>query len=91
MKQIIRIDMMSLAKIMCVLHAIVGVVIAIIFLIGASVSPNKEQGFSAALMMIVILPLLNAAIGFTTGCFLAWLYNILAGRLGGIKVETAEI
>jgi len=51
-------------------------------------------GSKAGIMMlvggvaaVVLLPLLYAALGFVFGALSAWVYNVVAGRIGGLEIE----
>lgn len=36
---------------------------------------------------VILIPLLYAVIGFVFGALSAWVYNVVAGRVGGIELE----
>ncbi len=57
---------------------------------GASQQLIANVGFisgAAGLSAIVIFPIAGAILGFLWGVILAFLYNIVAERIGGIEVE----
>ncbi len=98
-----KIDVMSAGKICAALHAILGFIGGVIVasLIGGLliwmpvVSPATSQlvniGFMsgvAGLSAIVLFPIAGAIFGFLWGVILAFLYNIVASRIGGIEVST---
>ena len=43
---------------------------------------------AAGLSAIVIFPIVGAILGFLWGVIAAFLYNIVAERIGGVRVET---
>ncbi len=79
-----RIDPMSLAKILGVVYGLLGIVggafVALLGLVSASFS--RAAG---GLVMILLAPVIYAAVGFIGGYIVAWLYNALAPRVGGIN------
>ena len=75
------------AKVFGVLYALMGVLFLPFFLLVAMFSPS-QNGFGVGLA--VFLPILYGvgAFVFTAiGCFI---YNLVAGWVGGIEVELAE-
>lgn len=91
MKRLTRIDVMSTAKIyalmMAVFGLLLGAMLAIMnyFLPTAAIEPEAtyKLGWSA----IVIFPIIYGLMGFLSGALMAWLYNLLAAKMGGIKLE----
>jgi len=41
-------------------------------------------------VLMVVAPLLYAGLGFLVGAITAWIYNLVAGRIGGIEIELGE-
>ena len=89
-----RIGPMSLAKITGTLYAIVGLILGAIFsfvaLVGAfSAGLSEEAGFPAVfgVAAIILLPLVYGGLGFVATLIAAWLYNLLAGVVGGIELD----
>lgn len=91
-----RIGAVSLAKINGTLYAIIGLFAGAFFSLMALVGGFAGQGPShvnplgvsmVGVGSIVFFPLLYGAVGFVFSLFAAWLYNILAGVVGGIRIE----
>lgn len=87
-----KLDVLSTAKIYTVIMAIVGLAVGFFIAIfgtaaglmtGAALGPYAGLG----LMSIIFLPIVLAIYGFILGAVGALLYNIVAGRIGGIKME----
>ena len=87
-----RFGPLSCAKVAGTLYTIVGVAI------GAAISlitwvggfgPNNPAGFggTAGLAAIVIFPVLYGVVGFVATYIGAWLYNLVAGLVGGIEMD----
>ena len=89
-----RIGPISCAKIAGTLYAILGIVLGAIFSLIGVAGAFATQGadnpifpmlFGAA--AIVVLPLLYGCLGFVMALIGAWLYNALAGWVGGIELD----
>jgi hypothetical protein len=75
------------AKVLGVLYALMGVVLMPIFLIAARFSPSESglsSGFALALPVIYGL---GGFVGTAIGCFI---YNFVAGMVGGIEIEVDD-
>lgn len=89
-----RIGPMSLAKITGTLYAIMGLILGAIFsfvaLVGVfSADLSDEGGFPAVfgVAAIIILPFVYGGLGFVATLIAAWLYNVLAGVVGGVELD----
>ena len=90
------IDVISCAKMMAAIHGCLSLLFVPFFLIAAFIS-FVAGGSSNALpavgilaigtLLAVILPFFYAAIGFLMGALGAWIYNLVARRIGGIKIS----
>lgn len=76
------IGVLSVAKIVGVIAALVGLVFGIPFAVVAYFTGPAWQ-----LVTAVALPLLYGAVGFVGGALYAWLYNVVSGWVGGIEVD----
>jgi hypothetical protein len=89
-----RIGPVSCAKISGTLYAILGILIGGIFsliaLAGGFASNTPEAAGAGAIFSvgaIVIFPILYGVSGFVATLIAAWLYNVVAGLVGGIEME----
>ncbi|HPN88197.1 MAG TPA: hypothetical protein PLH56_02550 [Candidatus Omnitrophota bacterium] len=84
-----RISPLSLAKISGLLLAILGfflgVLIAALTLV-ASLTQAKIQGASGY-FAIIVLPVVYGVLGFVLAFIQAWLFNIIAKKIGGLEIE----
>lgn len=84
-----RISPLSLAKISGLLLAILGfflgVLIATLTLV-ASLTQIKIQGASGY-FAIIVLPVVYGVLGFVLAFIQAWLFNIIAKKIGGLEIE----
>lgn len=92
-----RIGVMSLAKFQAVIMAIfgfiVGLFMALLFAVLGSITrpygaysasdPFSGLGFA----VIIVFPIMYGIIGFIFGAITAFLYNVIAGIIGGIELE----
>ena len=90
-----RIGPLSCAKIAGALYAAMGLIIGAFFSIAAIVggfaaADSGEAAFAAIFGVgaVVLLPLFYGALGFVTTLIAAWLYNVVAGVVGGIEIQT---
>jgi hypothetical protein len=83
-----RIGMLSLAKLQAVLLALMGLIFGIFYtIIGASF---LGVGFGLGLFFIIVFPILYAIGGFIIGIITAFLYNLVAGWVGGVEMDFGQ-
>lgn len=100
MKEIKKINAISLAKILglslALLGFIIGLVVGFVMFVIGSVF-GATSGITTLLapglgiIGFLIIPFLYGAIGFLLGGLSALIYNILASWVGGIKIEIEEV
>lgn len=90
-----RIDPMSVAKITGIIAAVFGLIAGIIFfLFGSMLGLSGGQGsglgmaMAGGFMSIILLPIMYGIFGFIGGLIQAWVYNIAAGYVGGVRIDT---
>jgi hypothetical protein len=97
--RITHIGPLSVGKVSFVLYGAIGLVIgagfAVFGLLGAAV--GGEEVSNAPLLgaifgvgAIVFLPLLYGGLGALSGIVMAWLYNLVAGLVGGVEIRTDD-
>jgi hypothetical protein len=89
-----RIGPLSCAKIAGTLYAIIGLLVGGVFSavsLASSLGSNGSGGMGFGPLIgagaIVAFPILYGAMGFVSTLVGAWLYNILAGAVGGIEMD----
>jgi hypothetical protein len=89
-----RIGPLSAAKITGTLYALLGVliggVVSLISMLGGFASASAEGAALGALFgmgAIVIFPVLYGGGGFVATLLGAWLYNLVAGFVGGMEMD----
>jgi len=96
-----RFGVWSVARLAAVLYAglgfIIGAIVALISLVGAGIASGLHDanipnaGMLTAFFgmgAIIVLPICYGLIGLIFGALTAALYNLFAGMVGGIEVET---
>jgi hypothetical protein len=89
-----RIEPISVGKLAGILYAaiglVIGVLVAFVGLIGG-MAGTKEFGALAGGLVgigaIIALPIFYGLLGFVVFMIGAWLYNVAAGFVGGIRID----
>jgi hypothetical protein len=93
-----RVGPLSCAKIAAIVYAALGllggVLLAIFSVLGAAISSTQKTvpispwiGVLTGAGAVVFLPIFYGAIGFLSALLGAWLYNLVASKVGGIEVD----
>jgi hypothetical protein len=97
-----KISPLSLAKVQTLFMAVFGLFVGLLYAgLGKILSGLPEEVQSQAGLTpevsaifgpwaILIMPITYAIIGFITGLIGAWIYNVIAKQIGGIKVELSK-
>ena len=81
-----RIDPVSYAKFGGALCAIVGLLIGLVVaLVGSSLGGTMIGGFGMA--AVIIAPILYGIFGFVASLITALIYNLVAGWVGGVRID----
>ncbi len=90
-----RVAPLSIAKVAGALYALIGLIagaIVALAALGGAFAADQDTGFMGPIMgvgAIVALPLLYGGFGFVFTLIAAWLYNVVAGMVGGIEFDVA--
>jgi hypothetical protein len=88
-----KIGVLSAAKIGAVVDAILGLIIAVIIFIFANLyapaftTITNMSVFGRGIVIVIALPIFLLIFGFIALAIETWIYNVIAGRFGGIKFE----
>jgi hypothetical protein len=89
-----RIGPFSLAKLAAALYAILGLIFGALFTLfgmaGFMASGGEGGGMMGAIFgigAIVILPIVYGCLGFIGSLLMAFLYNVIAGMVGGVELD----
>ncbi|MFS2020261.1 hypothetical protein ACEN88_27260 [Massilia sp. CT11-108] len=86
-KQIVQVSVMQSAKVMAVVYLVTA--IPVVVLAGLFMSSFMPAGASIA--MLIMMPVAYAIGAFIGAAFGAWIYNLVAARIGGFEFTTAEV
>jgi hypothetical protein len=89
MQRLAKLGVLSVAKHLAVLYALLGLLASAMALCVAFVqvvSGDMEQAI-VSIVAAVVFPFLYGVLGFLFAGLVAWLYNLIAARLGGIELE----
>jgi hypothetical protein len=86
-KQIVRVSILQSAKVMAVLYFVISIPFALLMMIPAMLSPAPGMGVG----MLILMPVFYMVFGFLFSLFGAWIYNLVATRIGGFEFQTVEI
>lgn len=93
-----RIEPMSLAKIYAVVSAVLmfafslpaACVMSMVGTMGSEYGGTGEFGAGLGLFVVILYPLFGLIFGFIGGFLWAWIYNLVADRIGGVELEFDE-
>lgn len=91
-----RIDALSAGKISGIIAAAIGLIAGLLFLLFGSMIAGlaSQQEGSGLLAMgggiagVILLPILYGVFGFIGGVIQAFIYNLAARFVGGLRIET---
>ena len=84
-KQIIRVSPFQNAKVMAVLYLVLSIPFALMMMLmptGAGMMPW---------WFLILMPVLYLVLGFIFTLIGSWVYNLVAGQVGGFEFTTAEV
>jgi len=85
------VGVISVAKIMALIHASFGLLLMPIFLLAGFLSmmgrTHSEFGGAVSVVIAVLMPIFYGLMGFVMGAIGALLYNLFANLIGGIEVQ----
>lgn len=86
-KQVIQVSILQNAKVMAALYFVISIPFTLLMIIPAVMG----QGAGPSIAMLVLMPLLYTLMGFVFTLIGAWVYNLIAARIGGFEFTTAEV
>ncbi len=87
MQEIKHIGVFQAAKMAAVLYLIISAVIVIPMMFIMMAFQREANPFG---LLVLLLPLLYAILGFIFTAIFTWLYNVVAGMVGGLQVEIEQ-
>ena len=92
--QIVAVNPLQAAKVIGVMYFLVGLIFSPIVIFVILRDPDSVVSSGIALLIALILPFIYAIASFTITPIVCWIYNKVAGRIGGLEItirEAAEI
>jgi hypothetical protein len=86
-QQIRRFGILQTAKVLGVLYALAGLLVAPIFALVAVLGPDASP---FGLVFALFLPAFYGVLGFIMTALAAAIYNAIAGWIGGIEIELSD-
>ncbi|RYE96307.1 MAG: hypothetical protein EOO78_21640 [Oxalobacteraceae bacterium] len=80
-----QVSILQSAKVMAALYFVISIPMALLMMIPAMLSPAPSVG------MLILMPVFYTLFGFLFSLFGAWIYNLVAKRIGGFEFQTVEI
>ena len=99
LREIERIDLMSCAKLLGALGAIMGLIGGVVFALMthfgpfADISQGRDETDPILLIgygVIVVAPIAYGLVGVLYGLLIAGIYNIVASLVGGVKIRLSD-
>ena len=94
-----RIAPLSAAKVAGLIYALIGLPFAVLVWIislvglnsaGLSGSPFAPFGMVGGAVAVITMPIVYGFLGFFMTLIGAWLYNLMAGLVGGVTIDVSE-
>jgi hypothetical protein len=86
-QQITRISPFQTAKVVAALYFVITIPFIILFALFSMFAPTGQK---FGLLFIICAPFIYAIVGFIFSIIGAWIYNLVAGIIGGIEYTTTE-
>lgn len=87
-KQILHVSVFQSAKVMAVLYFVISIPLVLLMAIPSLLSNAPGARFS--LVLLILMPILYLIFGFLFSALGAWVYNLVAARIGGFEFTLSE-
>jgi len=96
MVRVHSIGVFSCAKLCAVVQGVIGGIFAVLFFLfgmaGIALAPMQRQmGMAGLIVLVILVPVIYAAIGFIVGGISALVYNWAAQAMGGLELELVNV
>lgn len=89
-QQVVRVSVGQTSKVVALLYGALGLLFVPIGLIFAILDTDGQFGGRAIAAFYLCAPFFYAVIGYITSLFIFWIYNLIAGGVGGIEFELSN-
>jgi hypothetical protein len=86
MKKLSAIGVSSVFKMSLVLGAVAGLLVGFILMVSAFI----DKRFLEGAVTLFLAPILYGVVGAGVNALMAWIYNLVAARLGGIELSLED-
>jgi hypothetical protein len=86
-KQIVQVSVLQSSRVMAALYFVISLPITLAMLIPTLMGSAP----GASIFTVIMMPILYAFFGFLFSLFGAWIYNLIAARIGGFEFQTVEV
>ena len=88
MKKLNSIGVSSVFRLSLVLGATAGLLVGFVLMVIDFVSP--EHRMMEGVVTLILAPILYGVLGALVNALMAWIYNLVAARLGGIEISLED-
>jgi len=86
-KQIVQVSVVQSAKVMAAVYLVTAIPVVIL----ASLFMSAVMPAGVSIAMLLVMPVAYAIGAFIGVAIGAWIYNLVAARIGGFEFTTAEV
>ena len=86
-KQIINVSVLQTAKVAAAMYFVISLPLVVIMMLTTMATGGAGPG----ILFMILAPVFYVIFGFIFTAVSAWIYNIVAGRVGGIEFTTVEV
>jgi hypothetical protein len=88
-KQIVRVSALQSAKVVAMIYLVTSLPIFLLMLIPSMMGLGIGGGFSIVTLLLMVV--MYTVCGFIFTLLAAWIYNLVASRVGGFEFTTVEV
>lgn len=86
-KQLVNVSKLQAAKVAAAIYLVISVPMVLLMMLPALFSDQP----GLPLWLLLLLPVLYAVLGFVFTFVAAWIYNLVASKIGGLEYTTVEV
>ena len=86
-KQVVHVSVLQSSKVMAVLYLVLSLPMVLIM----AIPTMMAGGEGISLAMLIFAPIIYTVVGFIFTAIGAWIYNLVAARIGGFEFTTTEV